>query len=170
MTVYPTPNRTRIGDIHTCVVKRAFRLMAWNNGQFPTFYGDMSVRRRAVLVVPRGSARGAPKHGAESTHALVAEVERDLRHRLATAEPSHRFEHACLLAPRAEAEAGFALEMTRKSAGAGVDRCGPGLERPLVAGRLEQRLAELVQSRIARHRQLQRQRLQPAQLRQEIGR
>src|SRR5471030_2271118 len=48
MTVYPTPNRTRIGDIHTCVVKRTFRLMAWNNGQFPTFYGDMSVRRRTV--------------------------------------------------------------------------------------------------------------------------
>src|SRR5471030_142748 len=146
MTVYLTPNRTRIGDIHAYVVKRTFRLMAWNNGQFPIFYGDMSVRRRAVLVVPRRSARGAPEHGAKSAHALVAEVERDLRHRLAAAQPSHRFEHTCLLAPRAEAEAGFALEMTREGAGAGVDRFGPGLEWPLVAGRIEQRLAELVQS------------------------
>src|SRR5471032_1563682 len=137
MTVYPTLNRTRIGDIHTCVVKRAFRLMAWNNGQFPTFYGDMSVRRRAVLVVPRGSARGAPKHGAEGAHALVAEIERDLRHRLTAAQPSHRFEHACLLPPRAEAEAGLALEIGREGAGAGVDRFGPGFERPLVAGRIE---------------------------------
>src|SRR5476651_340057 len=167
MMVYPTPNRTRIGDIHASVVKHAFRLMTWNSGQFPTFYGDMSVRRRTVLVVPRGSARGAPKHGAEGADALVAEVERDLRHRLAAAQPSHRFEHACLLAPGAEAEAGLALEMAREGAGAGVDRLGPGIERPLVAGRLEQRLAELVQSRIARHRQLQRQRLQPAQLRQD---
>src|SRR4051812_24666701 len=131
MTVYPTPNRTRIGDIHACVVKRAVRLMAWNIGQFPTFYGDMSVRRRAVLVVPRGSARGAPEHGAEGAHALVAKIERDLRHRLAAAQPSHRFEHARLLAPCAEAEAGLALEMAREGAGAGIDRLGPGLERPL---------------------------------------
>src|SRR5471032_1480464 len=167
MTVYPTPNRTRIGDIHTCVVKRAFRLMAWNNGQFPIFCGDMSVRRRAVLVVPRGSPRGAPEHGAEGAHALVAEVERDLRHRLAAAQPSHRLEHTRLLPPGAETEAGLALEMTGEGARTGVDRFGPGLEWPLVAGRIEQRLAELVQSRIARHRQLQRQRLQAAQLRQD---
>ena len=104
-------------------------------------------------------------HGAEGAHALVAEVERDLCDGGATAQSAHRLQHSGLLPPCAEAQARLALEAAGEGARAGVDGLGPCLERALIAGRIEQRLAERPQARIARHRQLQAQRLQALQLR-----
>src|SRR5476651_691520 len=56
----------------------------------------------------RGS-RGPAEHGAEGADALVAEVEGDLCHRFAAAQPAHRLQDARLLAPGAERETCFTL-------------------------------------------------------------
>src|SRR5687767_14535403 len=113
------------------------------------------------------SARGAVEHGAESADALVAKVQRDLRDGLSTAQPTHRFQHARLLPPRAETEAGFALEAARQRAGAGIDGAGPSRQRPPVPRRAQHLLAQAAQTGIAWHWQLQGQRLQSAQFGQD---
>ena len=76
----------------------------------------MSVARWSLKFTGRGT-RGAAEHGTEGADAFVAQVECYLRDRRAVGEPSHRFEHACLLAPGAEAEACFALEMAGEGCG-----------------------------------------------------
>ena len=104
-----------------------------------------------------GGCPGRPaEHGAEGADALVAEIEGDLGHRIAAAQPAHRLQHPGLLAPGPEAQAGLALEAAGEGAGAGVDGRGPSLERFLIAGGIEQRLAKRAQAAIARHWKLQR--------------
>src|SRR5258708_35894475 len=100
-------------------------------------------------IVTRRGAGGAPEHGAEGAHALIAEVQRHLRDRRAAAQSTHCFEHPCLLAPCTKAETGFAMEPTRQCAAAGVHAFRPCGERALIAGRLEQCLAEAAQSSVA---------------------
>src|SRR5687768_4655906 len=58
------------------------------------------------------------EHGAERAHAFIAEIEGDLGHRIAAAQPAHGLEHPRLLAPGTEAEAGLALEAAGEGAGA----------------------------------------------------
>ena len=122
-----------------------------------------------MAIGARRCAGSTPEHRTESTNAVVAQIERHLRHWGAISQASHRFEHARLLAPGAKRQAGFALEMPRERAGAGVERRRPFIQRALIAWRVEQRLAKGAQPGIARHRQLQGQGLQAAQFGDDQG-
>src|SRR4051812_31719550 len=95
------------------------------------------------------------EHGAEGADTFIAEIERHLRDRLATAQPAHGVEDAGLLAPGPEAETGFGMEAAGESPGAGIDGYSPRLQRALVARPCQQCLAQRPQPAVARHRKLE---------------
>src|SRR6187402_560916 len=90
-------------------------------------------------VVTRRLAQDTTEHGREARGALVAEVQRDRRHRLTGGKPRQGREQAGLLSPLGETGAGFTAEQPGEAAPVHVQIGGPVVDRLAHARLFEER-------------------------------
>lgn len=117
---------------------------AWSRRAVPRVAGAR------VDVLPGRRAERSPEHVDERAHVVVAQIERDRRHRHAVREPLERAQHARLLPPLREGESRLRHEAAAQRARGHAGPCGPFVGAAVIGEIARERVGDPPEARIAR--------------------